>query len=315
MTRSNTIPRAFEKDFAFLGLNILPNVLAPKGNRGRETVFQAFRKYYAQDGHKSGSRLIRARYEVNRKYGVSIEDIGRFDLSVCFGLLVNTVPATSWVLYYMYSQPSLLQEAREAISSFVHDLSDSSRGRTYRADVAEIVAGYPLLASLVQETLRVQSTNASARMVLKDTLLDDGYLLKKDSVLLIPSAELHASAAVWGPSFKDFDPRRFMQKSANRAKIQASAYRPYGGGASLCPGRYLAANEILITLVIMVLRYDLNPVRGRWFMPKSRPHITTSILTPAEDIEISITDRKGYEHANWKFEWNGSVSSPGSVRP
>ena len=30
----------------------------------------------------------------------------------------------------------------------------------------------------------------------------------------------------------------------------------------------------------MVLKYNLSPVQGRWVMPKSRPHTTTSVLTP-----------------------------------
>ena len=45
------------------------------------------------------------------------------------------------------------------------------------------------------------------RVVLKDTRLENQYLLKKDSILLIPSAELHNNPSVWGPTLKDFDPQ------------------------------------------------------------------------------------------------------------
>ena len=308
-SKDTNFPRSIDKDFAFLGLNIFPNIIAPKGHRGRQKVFQGFHRYYAQDGHKSGSRLVQARYDVNRKYGVSVEDIEHFDLSLCIGLMVNTVPAVSWVLYYLYSQPSLLLEVRAAMSSYVHISGDSTSGSTHHVNIAEIVAGYPLLASLVQETLRVQSTNASGRVVLKDTLLDDQYFLKQDSLLLIPSAELHSNASIWGPSFRDFDPQRFMQKRNNGARIPASAYRAYGSGASLCPGRFLAANEIMIIAVMMVLKYNLSPVRGRWDLPKSHPHITTSILTPVEDIQVKITERNGNDRGSWKFVWKNLDSN------
>ena len=254
--------------------------------------------------------MVQARYEVNRKYGVPIEDIEHFDLSVCYGLLVNTVPGASWAIYYLYSQPGLLQEAREAIRSHVKVSLDSSGSITRQVNIAEVVAGYPLLSSLVQETLRVQSTNASGRIILKDTMIEDRYLLKKDSILLIPSAELHKNALAWGPSFKDFDPERFVPKRINGAKTPASTYRAYGSGASVCPGRFLAANEILIVLVIMVLKYDLRPLQGRWIMPESRPHITTSVLTPVEDIPVTITEWEGYGHGSWKFVWNGSGANP-----
>jgi len=146
------------------------------------------------------------------------------------------------------------------MSPHVQVSSDSANDPTYHVNIAAIVAGYPLLASLVQETLRVQSTNASRRILLKDTLLDNQYLLKQGSILLIPSAELHNSASVWGSSAKDFDSRHFLQKHNNQARIPSSAYRAYGSGALLCPGRFLAVNEILTVLTIMVLRYDLSPV-------------------------------------------------------
>lgn len=293
-----------------MGLNILPNIFASKGHQGRRTLFQSFHRYYAHDGHKEASRLVQARYEVNRKHNVSIEDIERFDLSLCYGLLVNTVPAVSWALYYIYSQPALLEETRARVTSYIHPFQDSAEDLVYRVDIAEVVAGCPSLASLVLETLRVQSTNASGRVVLKDTIIEDRYVLKKGSILLIPSTELHNNVSVWGASYKDFDPQRFLSKR-DGGKRPASAYRAYGSGASVCPGRFLAANEIMIILVMMVLKYNLRPVSGgSWPLPKSRPHITTSILTPIEDIQVTITKREGYEHARWKFVWSESNRSP-----
>ena len=298
--------RAIEKDFAYLGLNILPTIIAPRGQQGRKVVFQAFREYYAQEGHLGGSRIVQARYEVNRRYGVSTEDIAQFDLSLCIGLLVNTVPATSWALCYMYSQPVWLEDARAAISSYIRVSGDCADNFEHQVDIAEFIAGYPLLGSFVQEILRIQSTNASGRVVLKDTLLEDQYLLKQDSMLLIPSAELHSNASVWGPSCKDFDPHRFTEKRFNGIKKPASAYRAFGGGATVCPGRFLATNEIMIILVMMMLKYDLKPAHGgQWVLPKSRPHITTSILTPVEDIQVEISERKGFEHYRWDFVWGG----------
>jgi len=90
-----------------------------------------------------------------------------------------------------------------SVSSYIYFSKDSTEGLIHRVNLAEVITGYPLLASSIQETLRVQSTN---------TMLEDQYLLKKGSKLLIPSAELHNNISGWGPSYKDFDPQRFMQK-------------------------------------------------------------------------------------------------------
>jgi len=295
---------AIDKDFALLGLNIFPNVIAPKASRGRDTIFEAFHQYYASKGHESGSRLVQARYEVHQKYNVSIKDVEHFDLSVCYGLLVNTVPATAWSIYYIYSQTSLLEELRSTFHELIHSSRTSDGKTNFVVDFAEVISGCPLLGSIIQETLRVQSTNASGRVVLKDTWVDQ-YFLKKDSILLIPSAELHSNAEVWGSSFSQFDPRRFLDRLGdNHTRVPASAYRSFGSGASVCPGRHLATKEIMSVLITMVLMYDLTPTgNASWRMPASRPHITTSILTPVSDISLKISSRRGYENSQWRFTW------------
>ena len=302
--------RAIHKDFAFLGLNVLPNIIARKAYRGREKFFQGFQKYYAEGSHKSGSHMIQARYEVNCKHNVPLADIERFDLSLSIGLLVNTAPATSWVLYYTYSHPSLLMDLRETLSSFVHVSSDrpNAKSPVFHVDIAGIIAGCPLLMSIVLETLRVQSTNASGRMVLKDTLLDNHYLLKQGSMLLMPSAELHANSSAWGSFAKDFDPQRFMKRGGGQeSKRPSGAYRVFGGGNTLCPGRYFSVIEIMAFTAIMVLKYDLDPVnQNKWVMPNCHPHILTSILTPIEDVKVAIRKRRGYERQTWKFSLNDS---------
>ena len=243
LTKTTDFPRAVDKDFAFLGLDILPNIIAPKATVAVWRFFQGFHKYYAEDGHKSGSRLVRARYGVNRKFKVPIEDIEHFDPSVCYGCwwiryLLHLGPCTTFIRSDLFWK----RWEKQCLPIFMsHRIPP--KGLTYQVNIAETIAGYPLLASLVQETLRVQSTNASEHLLLKDTLLEDQYLLKRDSILLIPSAELHKSASVWGPTFKDFDPQRFMQKRINGVKVPASAYRAYESGALMCPGRYLAAKR------------------------------------------------------------------------
>ena len=300
--------REIDKDFAYLGLNVMPDWIAPSGSRGRKAFFQALNKYYDANGQESASALIKGRYAVNRKYGMSTDDIAHFDLAVSYGLLVNTVPATAWSLLNLFSRPELFEEVKASVLPLVSVSTDASGRVTRTLDFEKIAAGCPLLVSLVQETLRVQSTNASTRMVLKDTYLEGNYYLKKGSVLLVPSAELHSNEAIWGSTTADFDPWRFTKKRAGAPPVPASAWRAYGSGASVCPGRFLAANEILMLLTMTMLKYDLEPVRGEWISPPSKPHITTSILTPLEDIPIRITPREKNDEGSWNFTWGETLS-------
>ena len=296
--------RAVKKNLPLLGLNILPKITCSKAYYGRMAVFAGFRKYYRDMGHDSASRVIQAHYEVLQRYNLCDDDITHFDLNICLGLLLNTVPATCWTLYYVYSQPTLLEEVRAAIAPHIQL---SPQGPTRHVNIAEVAAECPLVASIVHETLRVQSVGTSTRKVLKDTLIDGQYLLKQGSTVLMPSAELHNTSSVWGSSSTAFDARRFCPNQKLEAKKPTSEYRAFGGGSFLCPGRFLAVNEIIIILVIMVLKYDLDPVDQdhSWSWPRSQSDLATALLAPADDIRVKIRERKGYEAGpgEWAFEW------------
>ena len=300
---TDVICRAVKKDLTRLGLNILPNVMCREGYNGRMALFAGFKKYYREVGHESASRMIQTHYEVLQGYNLGDEDIAHFDLNVCLGLLINTVPATFWTLYYVYSQPKLLEEVRSAISPHIQL---SAEGPTRHVNIAEVSVECPLVASIVYETLRVQTASASARKVLKDTLVDGQYLLKEGFTVLIPSVEVHTTSSIWGPSSTTFDARRFCPNQRFETMKPASAYRAFGGGSFLCPGRFFAVNEIIIILVIMILKYDLEPVgHNSWAWPENRSSLANSILAPKHDIRVKMRERKGYESESgfWKFEW------------
>ena len=296
--------RAVKKDVLLLALNILPKITCSKAYYGRMAIFAGFRKYYRDVGHDSASRVVQSHYEVLQRYNLCDEDAAHFDLNICLGLLINTVPASCWTLYYVYSQPTLLEEVRAAISSHIR-LSPQSLTR--HVNIAEVAAECPLVVSIVHETLRVQSIGTSGRKVLKDTLIDGQYLLKQGSTVLMPSAELHTTSSVWGSSSTAFDARRFCPNQKLEAKKPTSEYRAFGGGSFLCPGRFLAVNEIIIILVVMVLKYDLDPVdqHHSWSRPRSQSDLATALLSPADDIRVKMRERKDYEagHGQWIFEW------------
>lgn len=304
-TTDNEAVRATERDFVYLGLNIFPKMISPKAYQGRSDVFHGFQRYYKEKGYKNASRLVQARYDTNRQYNISEEDIAHFDLSVGIALLSNSGPAAFWTLYHVYSQSSLLEEVRAAMNPYIQ-VSEANSGRLVRhVNIADAASGCPLLKSIIQETMRVQSSNASGRVVLKDTLLEDTYLLKQGSMVLMPSAVLHENDSIWGSSAKEFDARRFCSEKATGDRKRASNIRSFGGGSALCPGRFFAENEILIILVMMALKFDLQPTGNpTWSLSPSRTHILTSILSPADSLRVRIREREGYESDGWTFEWN-----------
>ena len=304
------LARDLNTDFALLGLNILPKWVAPRGNRGRETFFKAFNEYYQKKRHQNASPLAQNRYEIDRRYDLTIDDTARFEISMCEGLLVNIVPAAFWCMFSVYRRPALLDEFRRGLDDYVAITQNENHRPIHTVDFKNILSSYPLLGAVLKEILRQLSTNASGRVLLKDTLLDGKYLLKKDAILLVPSAEVHHDPSVWGPDWGDFNPYRWLQEDSPQQqpkKVPAAAYRAFGGGSWPCPGRAFSLNEIAASLVMVILQYDLVPDGGgEWKQVKSSFHINTSVLTPKEDIEVEVRPRAGTENVEWRFRWEGS---------
>ena len=87
-------------------------------------------------------------------------------------------------------------------------------------------------------------------------------------------------------------------------KPPAGAFRPFSGGTTLCPGRHLAAAEILAMVAMMLVRFDLTPANGAsWADPKPfASSVAAAIYTPAKDLEVDVTVRKGFEEGTWAFD-------------
>jgi len=177
-----------------------------------------------------------------------------------------------------------------------------------RLDVTTIKDQCPLLTSTFQEVLRIRTTGASARMAIEDTMLAGRYLLKKGGLVQIPSHVIHSDAAIWGPDVNQFNPRRFMQKQKN------GAFRSFGFGDALCPGRHLASTQSLSVLAMFALRYDLTSANGSWtVVNQDKSKLLPFVAVPKEKFAVEITPRKGYDKGSWSFHIQGTERSKADV--
>ena len=301
-TGANFKDRSFEKDMMTLLVGVLPSITARNGVTGRNVVARAIEEYYHAGGHKSGSLLTRNRYEVAKKYGLSLEDTARYEVASALATLVNTAPATFWMLFFTYSVHGLLTDIRTELDRVVSQTKYESKTRRI-ISLQTIKEKCPLLISTVQETLRYCAIGNSVRQVMQDTVLDGQWLLRKDSLVQMPSRIIHTDASIWGTNVENFEPRRFLKSStgpkpgdSSNKRAQAAAFRSFGGGTTLCPGRQFAMNEMLVITAAFVLQFDLSPVGGIWSMPTTiKSNLAAVVMTPDTDIDVSVSLRKGFE--------------------
>ena len=281
-------------------INVMPYLTAKKGFQGRERVFQGFNEYLKKGGpdHQS-SGLFRARYAANMKYNVSIRDIARFEIGDVLAAITNVTPTSFWCLYHIYSDSNLLRQLRAELVAASSISLNEEGSQIHLVDVSALRVKCPLLISTFQEVLRIRSMNASVRVVTKDTLLDNQYLLKKDAVIHMPSNVIHSDSSVWGPTARDFEAHRFIKPEK---KINSGSFRGFGGGTTLCPGRHFATTVIVSIVAMFVLRYDLEPMSGKWLEPTTTiNNLVAAVLPPDQDIKVNVVARDESSHGSWKF--------------
>ncbi|KIM97613.1 hypothetical protein OIDMADRAFT_57132 [Oidiodendron maius Zn] len=114
--------------------------------------------------------------------------------------LTNSIAAAFRMVYHVFSDPVVLEECLEEVEQLVHVESDGF----HNADLANVNSSCPVLLSTWQETLCYVHVRVSARVVIKNTMLNNKYLLKKGATVMTVAPVQHTDASVWGPTVGTF---------------------------------------------------------------------------------------------------------------
>ncbi|KAJ4808743.1 Cytochrome P450 734A6 [Rhynchospora pubera] len=113
------------------------------------------------------------------------------------------------------------------------------------------------IGMILSETLRLYPPAVATIRRAKDDVELGGYMIPRDTELLIPILAVHHDTQLWGPDASQFNPSRF-ENGAARAARHPLAYIPFGLGARMCIGQNLAILEAKITLAILLQRFTIR---------------------------------------------------------
>lgn len=263
---------------------IFPTLSCPKAYYGRENTVKALTDYFAAGKQHSAGHLVKGIHKHTAKYGLSHEDMARFELATVIAMLVNTLPSAFWLLYYIYKDKSLLEDLRIEIATIVQENEFENGVVAQTIPVADLKNKCPLLNSTWLEILRHHADGSSFREVTADTVLDQHFLLKKGNVVQMPAIVIHKDVSVWGPDAALFNAYRFLADSdtkteksnaagdhlhrQSKPKTVPGAFRAFGGGQTLCPGRHFVTTELLSLTAMMIMRFDVTHGSGKADWPK-----------------------------------------------
>lgn len=152
-------------------------------------------------------------------------------------------------------------------------------------------------------------------------------------MIQMPGAVIHHDQKVWGDDSLEFNPRRFMKKSAAATAttptndtsslheaaedqpleeptatslpsgVPSAAYRLFGGGSVICPGRHFAQSEILGFVAGLVLAFDVTSMDGGVLRApeKDTEGIPLTVLKPKRDVRVQVTRREADEGVRWRM--------------
>ena len=158
---------------------------------------------------------------------------------------VNAYKSTFWLLSYVLAKPRLLSELQVETAAAV---------KAQSIDVDYLSNSCPRLNAVFDETVRLTNSASSVRNVVSDTIIN-GKIYRAGSKIIMPYRQLHFNEDVFGQDPDSFDHERFLRtKDLNRNPN----YKPFGGGSTLCSGRFIARREVLVFVAVLLNRFDIT---------------------------------------------------------
>ena len=310
----------FEEGMIPLLADFWPAITARKPYLARKKILDALTEFVEMGRYKKASTLIQRRVSINLKHGLTPKMAGHGELIMLFAIVGNAVPTTFWLLANLFSRPELLVEVRGEIEKAVVATLSEGGKETRTIHVEKLKAVAPVLLSCYRETLRMVANLSSVRWILEDTMVTEKYLLKKDSIVQIASGVIHVDEDIWGPDAGEFNPRRFItttpevsfsgpttEKTATAPlpkNVPSAAFRAFGGGSVICPGRHFAQSEIVGFVAAVLMGFDIEKPGGGTFESPQRDNskIPLAVMKPAGECMVAISKRKGLENLRWELE-------------
>lgn len=200
---------------------------------------------------------------------------------------------------HILSRPALADSLRKEIApamgsvEFCEKLSGKFLADTVKDKLLE---NCPMLNSVFNETLRVSSTGSSVRQTMRPVTLA-GKSLPEGIKILLPVRQLLFSNEAFGATAREIDFTRFMN---DKSLVRKSHFRTYGGGTSLCTGRFLGKREVLSFVAYALWRYDTTVVgpgeevlgvSGKAFprLDEAKPSLGVSKQIEGDNLVVKLT--------------------------
>ena len=216
--------------------------------------------------------------------------------------MVNANKVIFWMLLRIISTPALFDSIRKEIEPYATAANDGN----LKVEVDSLMKDCPLLKATFYESMRVYTAGTSYKKVLQDVTLTESdkdahtfgkprgqtYHIKAGNFLVIPHATMQMDPRLWENPSK-FSPERFLipdEKDPKTLRVDMRHLNAFGGGHTVCKGRYFAEREVMIFIAGYLSAWDFAPAGKGWEDP-GKYYNGTGTANPKRNVRIRISKR------------------------
>lgn len=218
-------------------------------------------------------------------------------LAVLWASQANTIPATFWSLFQMMRSPEAMKAATEEVNKTLESAGQkvSLEGQPICLNQMQL-NDMPVLDSIIKESLRLSSASLNIRTAKEDFTLhlqDGSYNIRKDDIIALYPQLMHLDPEIY-PDPLTFKYDRYLDENgktkttfySNGLKLKYY-YMPFGSGATICPGRLFAVQEIKQFLILMLSYFELEFAESNVKCPPlDQSRAGLGVLPPLNDVEF-----------------------------
>ena len=215
----------------------------------------------------------------------------------------NTRKTAFWLLTYLLHHPGLLAAYREETAAA---FSSGPAAELVDPFLIQDPARCPQVNAIWHETLRMSGWAASVRLITEDTIVG-GKRMRRGHRVMVPHRLLHFDADVFGASPGEFRAERWLEHHqgaegtetdaecgyGSNSLARSPSWRPFGGGKTMCSGRFLARFSVTTFVATLLRRFDVELVEGP-AIPRAdegRPVLGTMSIMEGNDFKVRLTPR------------------------
>ncbi|KAL9069710.1 MAG: hypothetical protein Q9157_006060 [Trypethelium eluteriae] len=296
----------------------LPRFLTPRVHEARANLLAAVEAWHqwadahfdpalisSQDGYDSP--WAHPFWRKRREMLLQVDDFSQKgvvsqDLGLLWGSNSNSVLAAFWATFEVFRDLSLLEIVRQE----AQDCLIRRDGVELEFDVEQLVR-QPVVQAIYAETLRLRVNGILMRKTPMNGLIVNEDFVPGEKLILTASTAAHMDPRVWGVGIGqnrspyEFWPGRFLKhvRGVNRGVDfsmtgTAGSWMPFGGGTHMCPGRFFAKREVILSMAQMVTLYDCDILSDKGAQKMDGRTFGLGTLGPAGKVPVRLRRRDAF---------------------